>query len=331
MAQQQNQTPIIIAPPKGVVDKVTNLAIGAVLLGVAWWGGKKIIQNIRKNSTEKKLADSLEVQQATALRNAMNPSGISWMMNIDTTDDAAILQTAKEIKDLKTVQEAYRKLYNDSLIDDLKSEMKPDNYTQFLHIIGLSSGTVKLSVDVSKNRMVVSKSNVNIRKTPSAYGTPTTDKLLIFKKSNIITTVPPNRTIGYTTGETKRDTDNNVIFLEVKKVAADTGKTITVWVAASQVKTLTPEEWKKEKYSGVVINEKDLAGIGLIQEELLTLSQTPIYNEQFKFIKQAPKGIILGYPIMELNDNKGNVYIKFTTIQDKERWVNKKYVKTIYQ
>ena len=67
-------------------SKIVN---GILVLGgiyITYRLGKKIIDGINKKDTQTKADDSPEVRQAMALRSAMNPSGISWMMSFDTTN-----------------------------------------------------------------------------------------------------------------------------------------------------------------------------------------------------------------------------------------------------
>jgi hypothetical protein len=60
---------------------------------------KPAIENMRKNQEQKQLISDPNRQQATVLYNAMNPSGISWLRNLDQTNEDMIFQAARKIND----------------------------------------------------------------------------------------------------------------------------------------------------------------------------------------------------------------------------------------
>ena len=79
-------------------SKIVN---GILVLGgiyITYRLGKKIIDGINKKDTQTKADDSPEVRQAMALRSAMNPSGISWMMSFDTTNTNSIFNIYSSTK-----------------------------------------------------------------------------------------------------------------------------------------------------------------------------------------------------------------------------------------
>ena len=88
-----------------VMEHPGRVLVGGVVVGVGSFMLYKVIRKIiakaKQGNTEKKLDDSPEVRQASVLRNAMNPSGISWMMSFDNTSTDKILDTAKSIKRIK--------------------------------------------------------------------------------------------------------------------------------------------------------------------------------------------------------------------------------------
>jgi hypothetical protein len=76
--------------------------------------------------------------KAQQLRQAMNPSGMSWMSSFDTTDEAAIYNIALDIRsrnEYEAIGREYKRLYGAALQDDLKDELDTDEYQKFLHII----------------------------------------------------------------------------------------------------------------------------------------------------------------------------------------------------
>ena len=84
------------------------------------------------------------------------------------------------------------------------------------------------------------------------------------------------------------------------------------------------------KYPFFFLNEKDtLSGFDGTQKRVIAFSAVPILDERFRMVGIASPLQQLGYSVMELNDNKGNEYIKFITNQKKQHWVNKKFVQVI--
>ena len=61
----------------------------------------------------------------------------------------------------------------------------------------------------------------------------------------------------------------------------------------------------------------------------MAFTSVPILDEQFRMVGIASPLQQLGYSIMELNDKKGNEYVKFVTNKNKQHWVNKKFVQVI--
>ena len=84
----------------------------------------KAIKNMRSRNTSVLADQSPEVRQAMGLRSAMNPSGVSWLMWSDGTNEDAIAQIASQITNLDAVATAYRNLYGKELIQDLQGELK---------------------------------------------------------------------------------------------------------------------------------------------------------------------------------------------------------------
>ena len=92
-------------------SKIVNgvLVMGGIYL--TYRLGKNLIASLNKSDAQNKADDSPDVRQAMALRSAMNPSGISWMMSFDTTNTSTVLDSAKTITNLDRVQAAYKSLY----------------------------------------------------------------------------------------------------------------------------------------------------------------------------------------------------------------------------
>jgi hypothetical protein len=90
------------------------------------------IKAFRARNTSALADERPEVRQAMGLRSAMNPSGISWLMWSDGSNENAIAQIASQIQDLDTVATAYRSLYSDDLLKDLQKELSTELFNAFL-------------------------------------------------------------------------------------------------------------------------------------------------------------------------------------------------------
>ena len=111
---------------KGVL--IGGASIAAIVLG------NHIIKKVKKNQTEKRF-DEDPVQQATLLHSAMNPSGVSWMINIDGTSNDTLFTIASQITDFNKVAKEYKNLYAESLIERLEKELSSLEYTRMLNML----------------------------------------------------------------------------------------------------------------------------------------------------------------------------------------------------
>lgn len=315
-----------------ISHKLLDYGLKAVLVVGAVYGISKIVKNYQKNNTEHQVEKKPEVSQAMTIYSAMNPSGMDWMKKMDGTNTETILNTAKEITDLNKVQDAYRKLYNSSMLDDLRQELSPEDYTKFLNTLKFSTkninkGSNKPKIDFKKGTLIATKLQTNVRKTPKNISKWSFD-------SNIIKLAEAGKFIGFATGKSEFDNsgsgETGTLFIEIQSVALDTKKPLFFWVAASQLQTISQADYKARKHPFFWLNEKDtLNGFDGTQRRVMAFTSVPILDEQFRMIGIASPLQQLGYSIMELNDNKGNEYVKFITNQKKQHWVNKKFVKII--
>lgn len=315
-----------------ISHKLLDYGIKAILVAGAVYGISKIVKNYQKSNTEHQVEKKPEISQAMSIYSAMNPSGMDWMKKMDGTNTEAILNTAKEITDLNKVQDAYRKLYNSSMLDDLRQELSPEDYTKFLNTLKFSTkninkGTNKPKIDFKKGTLIATKLQTNVRKTPKNISRWSFD-------SNIIKLAEAGKFIGFATGKSEFDNsgagETGTLFIEIQSVALDTKKPVFFWVAASQLQSISQADYKARKYPFFWLNEKDtLNGFDGTQRRVMAFTSVPILDEQFRMIGIASPLQQLGYSIMELNDNKGNEYVKFITNQKKQHWVNKKFVQVI--
>lgn len=315
-----------------ISHKLLDYGLKAVIVAGAVYGISKLVKNYQKSNTEHQVEEKPEVSQATTIYSAMNPSGMDWMKKMDGTNTESILNTAKEITDLNKVQDAYRKLYNSSLLDDLRQELSPEDYTKFLNTLkfnpnNTNKGTNKPKLDFKKGTLVATKLQANIRKTPKnmskwSFG------------NNIIKLADAGKFIGFATGKSEFDNtgsgETGTLFIEVQSVALDTRKPIYFWLAASQLQIISSADYKARKYPFFFLNEKEvLSGFEENKKRVIAFTSVPVLDEHFRMIGMASPMQQLGFSVMELNDNRGNEYIKFITNNKKEHWVNKKYVQVI--
>ena len=316
-----------------ITHKLLDYGVKAALVAGAVYGISKIYHHYQKDQTEQQVEDKPEVGQAMALYSAMNPSGMEWMRKMDGTNTEAVFTTANEITDLNKVMAAYKKLYDSSLLDDLRQELSPEDYNKFLNTLKFSTNnTSKGAADKPKNTFtkgtpLITKLQANLRKTPK-------DISHWSFSSNIITLADAGKAIGFATGKTQFDnaggSNTGTLFIEIQSQAKDTKKPIVYWAASSQLQAISIADYKAHKYPFLWLNQKDvLSGIDEVQRRVVVFQATPVMDEKFKMIGIASPLQVLGYSVMELNDNKGNEYIKFNTKEGKQHWVNKKYVQII--
>lgn len=315
-----------------ISHKLLDYGIKAILLGGAIYGIRQLYKHYQKDQTEQQVENKPEVRQAMAIYSAMNPSGMEWMRKMDGTNTETIFNTAKEMTDLNKVQSAYKKLYTSSMLDDLRQELSPEDYTKFLNTIkfndkNISKPANKPKIDFKKGSLIATKLQANVRKTPKNISRWSFD-------SNIIKLAEAGKFIGFATGKTSFDNsgagETGTLFIEIQSVAVDTKKPILFWVAASQLQTISQDDYKSKKYPFFLLNEKDtLSGFDPSKKRVIAYYTTPVMDEKFKMVGIASPLQALGYSVMELRDNKGNQYVKFKNNQNKEHWVNKKYVQIL--
>jgi hypothetical protein len=316
-----------------ISHKLLDYGIKAILVAGAVYGINKLYHHYQKDHTEQQVEQNPEVGQAMAIYSAMNPSGMEWMRKMDGTNTETIFNTANEISDLNKVMGAYKKLYNSSMLDDLRQELSPEDYTKFLNTLKFSSNNTnkgtsfKPKNDFKRGTALITKLQTNLRKTPKNISHWSLD-------SNIIKLADANKIIGFATGKTQFDnaggSDTGTFFIEIQSVALDTKRPVIFWAAASQLQAITKAEYTARKYPFFWVNAKDvLNGFDGTQKRVMAFTSVPILDEQFRMVGIASPLQQLGYSIMELNDKRGNEYVKFVTNQNKQHWVNKKFVQVI--
>ncbi len=327
------------------LDNPKRILVGGVVVGIGGYllykVGKKIIADMKKQSTENQADDSPEVQQAMALRSAMNPSGMSWLKSVDSTNTTAIFDAAKQIKKLDDVSAAYKNLYSDDLLMDLQNDLSTSDYQKFLTMVSSNPAKTgsKPQTFAKKNQLIVSKTEVFLRTSPDAsyHGA----FYEIGENKNIIRKTKIGEFLGYATGRQSFDAKNNVKFIEVAYLIKKdnlpanykpfAGKKYAFWVSSSanfidqfeyfadmlkQYPNLQNEIAIKKPldfYAGV----KGLAGI---QIPVITKQRTQVLDGRMQPLISVQSGTLLGNYIMSLNTGKTN-YIQFKTIDNTLRWV----------
>jgi hypothetical protein len=311
--------------PKFHTDPNKDLLIKAGAGLVLVWLGNKLLKNLKKDQTESQVESDPTVGHAQGLRQAMNPSGNEWMRKMDGTNTEAIFTIAKDITDLPTVAKRYKALYvkpivggRASLYEDLQGELSASDYQKFLSLATKgkagSHNYAPKRDDIPANNWIITKAQTNIRKTPikeSKY----------LPGNNIVKLVELGKLLGITTGKFVFDESNDVVFVEFWTYNPKKEKKV-FYVAKSQIEIISNDE-KKKRETKEKIPLEILQGIdsdSSPQQEVISIETIEIYNENFNHIATAPKGMIIGFPIMTLDTGKGT-YIKVTTVQGLLRWV----------
>jgi hypothetical protein len=327
------------------LDHPKRILVGGVAIGV---GGfllyklaRKVITGIQQRNTESLADDSPEVRQAMALRSGMNPSGISWMKSFDTTNTSIVFDTARQIRKLDEVGNAYRKLYDDDLLRDLQNELSASDYQKFLTMVSSNPAKANGSAPVkfaAKSQMVVAKKEVFLRSSPDASYHAALYQAFKGDK-NIIRKARAGEFLGYATGNQSFDVKNNVKFIEVaylvKKenppaaVKASAGKSFRFWVSSSasyvDIFAFYKDMWAKYPSTQNETSYKkplDYYGgvAGFLAKPVVTIRTARVMNEQFKHPLSVQAQTLLGEFIMTLDTGKGS-FVKFRTVDNTLRWV----------
>lgn len=118
---------------------IVVLALAAFYLLVRGWSKSK------QQTYLDNLGTDLSSQQAAALRDAMNRSGIDLLIDIDGTDVELIMQTARQITSYSAVADAYRVIYNDELTVRLQKELSRTDFITFNSLIPANAGSTTTS------------------------------------------------------------------------------------------------------------------------------------------------------------------------------------------
>ena len=110
-----------------------------IIVLIAWLFLRRPVKKFFKKIREKKFdkAEHKDVNQlAQSYRAASNPSGISWMIDFDGTDEDAIEILARQTKgSLEEVASAYRQKFDEALTDRLRKELDSDDFQKWRDIV----------------------------------------------------------------------------------------------------------------------------------------------------------------------------------------------------
>jgi hypothetical protein len=305
---------------------------GVVLGTVAatYFLGRKIIKGINERRTALLADKSPEVQQAMTLRSAMNPSGVSWLMWSDGTNEKVILDTADLITNFSAVTTAYRNLYQSELMKDLQSELSTVDFNAFLQ--KMSSGNANNSTPTTQPKtaysqtgaMVVAKQAVYVRTSPDAsyHGA----WYEVGENQNIHHSAVAGEFLGYATGRQSYDAVNGVKFIEIGYKRGS--MTTILWVSASSSYTeqFTSRKALVARYpqaAAMLDLMQPIAFVGwsgVSGSPLVTATATRAYDEGSQPTDWIGKGTLVGFPVMTLSGN-GNEMTLVRTISGQERWM----------
>ena len=96
---------------------------------------KKLIRKMRQRKFDKNEASDVN-QLAQQYRSAANPSGISWLINTDGTDEEEIERLGYQSKNqLQPIADAYNLKFEESLTDRLRKELSPREFQNWKNIV----------------------------------------------------------------------------------------------------------------------------------------------------------------------------------------------------
>lgn len=120
------------------INQTTKTVLTVAATGTAVYYGITWYQKQQSKKRDKKYGDNPAYQKAVEIRNAVNPSGISWMIDFDGTNKDSIIETISTLKDKAqwdTMVSIYFEAFNESLIDRLNSEFNAEELKLFNNVL----------------------------------------------------------------------------------------------------------------------------------------------------------------------------------------------------
>lgn len=304
-----------------IASGILKTVLKWVLVGTGIYIVYKYVANKKEEhdymKDDKDAAASMETGQAVSIRIAMNPSGNTSLFDVDGTNKTALMNIAREIKNLQGVIDAYNKRFSGSMLHHLELELGAEDYQRFLALAGGANNST-VNYQVVKDGV---KANAFVRTTKQANARSAAKKPGFFEKDNVLKLFDAWNIIGSTTGKTDYDAENDIIFIEVR-MTNKRNQQVKFWVAKSQVEIIATEEIKRRRTAGEKFTIQQLDGLGAIPKmQLATLrAGTVIYGEDFKPVDKCRDRASLGVPSMfaKIGDT---MLVRFTTVDNCRRWV----------
>lgn len=204
--------------------KQRNLIATTLVVGGGVYFANRWLKEQTRKATADRFGDDEIVQLATSMRNALNPSGISWLMAMDGTKTDEVLNLAAKLDGkFAEVSKAYRDLYGRTLSDDIQSELSADEFTAFKEVLQGKRAPSDEPLDnhdtALKGKIGIIK-NAEVRSTPFYLGKV---KLNLFNQFSAPTYDPgknyldriKNKAVGFATGKISTDSKGKT-FVEFK-------------------------------------------------------------------------------------------------------------------
>ena len=223
---------------------VDYLFMGGAVVAVIYFGNRWIKQQ-KSEKESNKIGVEQQATSASEIVKAFNPSGISWLREIDGTNAKQIMDSIISAlnagKKYSELADSYKKISKGNvLLEDLRKSLSSEQFTVFGNVVRILSQRPI----IKKGDSIALKSSAIIRKTPYINGTP---RLLDRRGNSIEILDNPGMFVGIATGKqflsVGRDTyfsDSQsvaTLFIEIQVVASDF-KVYSVWIAASQIKIM---------------------------------------------------------------------------------------------
>jgi len=96
---------------------------------------KNAIENFRRNRFDRNEGSDVNsiVQQ---YRSAVNPSGVSWLIDVDGTNEEEVLRLAEQSKgQFQEVARAYRAKFNESITDRMRSDLSVSDFAKWQDLV----------------------------------------------------------------------------------------------------------------------------------------------------------------------------------------------------
>lgn len=132
--------PVITTVAAGAKKVFTNkYVIIAIIAIISLWlikgGISKTIRYFKEKNFDKNEAKDVN-QIAQQYRAASNPSGSSWMIDWDGTDEDAIELLAHQTKGhLESVARVYKQKFDETLTDRMRKELDTDDFQNWHNIV----------------------------------------------------------------------------------------------------------------------------------------------------------------------------------------------------